>query len=122
MTTSSAITDKLAAFKKFNAAVNTLTINSRSASRAEREKVIEFLGQCIHNPDIIKILVDALRRFGNNFSEAEKIRIAEIIRPQGNVPPLTVQSLRDSVEKIVVNERSPKVGSALMRMLEKITE
>ena len=122
MTTSSAITDKLTAFKKFNAAVNTLTINSHSVSPAEREKVIDFLATCAHNPDIIKIILDALRRFGDNFSEAEKIRIAEILLPHGHVPPLTVQSLRDSVEKIILKERSPKVGSALMRMLEKMTE
>jgi len=122
MTTSSAVTWNLEAFKKFNAAVNTLTVNSRSSSPAEREKVINFLARCSHDPDIIKIILDALRRFGDNFSEAEKIRIAEILNPQGHISPLTMQSLRDSVEKIIIRERSPQVGSALMRMLEKITE
>ena len=122
MTASNLFPNKAAAFKQINDAVNTLTLNSRAHTRAEREKVIEFFGGCRHNPDIIKILVDALRRFGHNFSDPEKIRIAEIIRGQEKIPPLTAKTLRDSLEKIIIQEKSMRVGAALMATLEKISE
>ena len=110
------------ALKELNKAINNLTLNSRRCTRAEREKVIDVLGKSSHNPDVIKILLDALRRFGQNFTDEEKIRIAEIIRRQEKIPPLTAKTLRDSLEKIIVQERSPRVGAAFMAAFEKVTE
>ena len=111
--------EKSTVLELFNRAVSAITINSRQSSRQQRQAGIEFLAGRSANPDVIKIFADALRRFGQNFTEPEKIRIAEILRAQDDMPPLTVQSLKDSLEKIIVQEKSPRAHAALHAALVK---
>ena len=110
-----------AALKQLNDAVHAITLRSRQSTLQERQKGIEFLAARSANPDVIKIFADALRRFGHNLTDAEKIRIADILRAQENMPPITAQTLRDSLEKIIINEKSPRAGAALRAALEKVS-
>jgi hypothetical protein len=114
--------NQLSPLKALNQAVHTITINSRRSSCEERRWVIEFFAERSGNPDMLKILLDALRRFGQNFSDGEKIRIAEILLRQDKMPPIARQTLKDALERIVVVEKSQAVGAALMALLEKVSD
>jgi hypothetical protein len=103
---------RTALFRRFKAAVDTLTLESSRRTSRERVAAIEFLSCGRNNTDVLMIFSGILRRFRAALSEEEKIKIAEIITDHRQAPPLLRESVSSTLMKALEIESAPSVQNA----------